>query len=245
MDMTAGFIPLAPQLDASTPTDPTPAARRTPAAPNRSLEADPRLMMAHHPLNPRCERIRMLRTELLLRRGLSERANTIALLSPHAGEGRSLLAAELALAFAETGCPTLLVDGDLRHPHLHRFFGAKNVLGLAQAIETDREPNLQGVQGMPRMSVLTAGVVSGNPLELLTSRVFANMIENWRNNFEFIVIDTAPAGHYSDGLAVASLAGNVLALSRAQHTPYKDMQDMLRRLASTRSEILGAVINHF
>ena len=71
------------------------------------------------------------------------------------------------------------------------------------------------------------------------------MIDEWRDTFKFVVIDTAPAKNFSDGLAVASLAGRVLALSRAQHTPYKEMQDMLRRLTATRSQILGAVINHF
>jgi receptor protein-tyrosine kinase len=71
------------------------------------------------------------------------------------------------------------------------------------------------------------------------------MVEDWRDNFEFVVIDTAPVKQFSDALAVASFVGRVLTLSRAQHTPYKDMQDMLRRLAATRSQILGAVISHF
>ena len=71
------------------------------------------------------------------------------------------------------------------------------------------------------------------------------MIEDWRDNFEFVVIDTAPVMHFSDGLAVANFVGRVLTLSRAQHTSYRAMQDMLRRLAATRSQILGAVISHF
>ena len=59
------------------------------------------------------------------------------------------------------------------------------------------------------------------------------------------MIDTAPIARFSDALAVANLVGRVLVLSRAQHTPYREMQNMLRRLAATRSEILGAVISHF
>lgn len=203
------------------------------------------LIMAHDPYDPRCEKIRALRTELLLRRELNDRADIVALLSPCAGEGRSLLAAELAIAFAQTGRPTLLVDADLRRPQQHSLFGTDNREGLSQAIEYEVPPLLHTVQGLRRMSVLTAGAVPSNPLELLSSRGFASMIEEWRNNFEFVVIDTAPIKQYSDGLAVARLVGRVLALSRAQHTPYKDMQDMLRRLAATHSQILGAVISHF
>ncbi len=209
------------------------------------LEPDERLIMAHDPYDPRCEKIRALRTELLLRRESIDRADIVALLSPCAGEGRSLLAADLAIAFAQMGRPTLLVDADMRHPQQHVFFSADNRQGLAQAIESGVKPPLPTVQGLPHMSVLTAGAIPHNPLELLSSARFASMIEDWSNNFEFIVIDTAPVMHFSDGLAVASLVGRVLALSRAQHTPYKDMQDMLRRLAATRSQILGAVISHF
>jgi receptor protein-tyrosine kinase len=209
------------------------------------VEPDDRLIMAHDPYDPRCEKIRALRTELLLRRESPDRADIVALLSPCAGEGRSQLAAELGIAFAQTGRPTLLVDADLRRPQQHLLFGTDNRQGLSQAIESGADPYLHTVRGLPRMSVLTSGAVPSNPLELLSSRSFASMIEDWRDNFEFVVIDTAPVMHYSDGLAVANLVGRVLALSRAQHTPYKDMQDMLRRLAATRSRILGAVISHF
>lgn len=209
------------------------------------VEPDERLIIAHDPYDPHCEKIRALRTELLLRRSSRERADIVALLSPCAGEGRSHLAAELAIAFAQTGRPTLLVDADLRRPSQHFLFGTDNRQGLSQAIEYGIKPLLHTVHGFPRMSVLTAGVVRNNPLELLSSSSFDALIEDWRENFDFVVIDTAPVMQYSDGLAVASLVGRVLTLSRAQHTPYKDMQDMLRRLAATRSQILGAVINHF
>jgi receptor protein-tyrosine kinase len=209
------------------------------------VEPDQRLIMAHDPCDPRCEKIRALRTELLLRRDPSDRSNVVALLSPCAGEGRSLLAAELAIAFAQTGHPTLLVDADLRRPQQHVLFGAHNRQGLSQAIESGTPPHLHAVRGLARMSVLTAGVVPHDPLELLSSRRFAALMDEWRDKFEFVVIDTAPVGHFSDGLAVASLAGRVLTLSRAQHTRASDMRDMLRRLATTRSQILGAVISHF
>jgi receptor protein-tyrosine kinase len=211
----------------------------------RMVEPDEQLLMVHDPYDPRCENIRALRTELLLRRESTDTADIVALLSPCAGEGRSLLAAELAIAFAQLGRPTLLVDADFRRPQQHLFFGTDNNQGLSQAIENGVKPHLHTVRGVPRMSVLTAGSISHNPLELLSSNNFASMIDDWRENFKFIVMDTAPVKHFSDGLAVASLVGRVLVLSRAQHTPYKDMRDMLRRLTTTRSHVLGAVISHF
>jgi Mrp family chromosome partitioning ATPase len=71
------------------------------------------------------------------------------------------------------------------------------------------------------------------------------MIDEWRSRFDFVIIDTPALTRFSDGLAVASLAGRVLAVSRARHTLAKDSRDMVRHLATTRSEIVGAVINHF
>lgn len=225
--------------------DPSSSARHAMSPTMQMVAPDKRLVIAHDRYDPRCERIGALRTELLLRRESPDRADIIALLSPCASEGRSLLAAELAIAFAQTGRPTLLVDADLRRPQQHLHFGTDNRKGLSQAIEFGIKPQLHTVEGLPLMSVLTAGPVPANPLELLSSRYFSTMVEDWRDNFEFVVIDTPPVAHFSDGLAVARLVGRVLALSRAQRTPYKDMNNMLRRLAATRSQILGAVISHF
>ena len=204
-----------------------------------------KLALAHDPYNARSEQVRALRTELLLRSDGTDRANIVALLSPCAGEGRSQLAAELAISFAQLGRPTLLVDADLRHPQQHVLFGADNRRGLARAITEGSPIHPYATEGLPSLSLLTAGPVPPNPLELLSGSRFEELIEQWRDRYEFIVMDTAPIQQYSDGLAVATVVGRVVALSRACHTPYSHMKLMMRRLAATRSRILGAVVNHF
>jgi protein-tyrosine kinase len=204
----------------------------------------PNLLIAHDPFAPHCEKIRALRTELLLRREAVGEADIVALLSPGTRDGRSHLAAELAIAFAQLGRPTLLVDADLRNPTQHLLFSASNQTGLAQAIEHGNM-HFHAVEGLRQLSLMTAGPTPDNPLELLLDSRFAAMIDEWRNTYDFVVVDTAPTARYSDGLAVANLVKRVLALSRARHTSYKDSSDMLRRLAATHSRIVGAVINHF
>jgi len=210
----------------------------------RSARPAPRLLIAHDPYDPHCERIRALRTELVLRRPAAG-AESIALLSPGGGEGRSQLAAELAIAFSQLGRPTLLVDADLRNPAQHLLFEASNQVGLVQAIEQADSPCLHPVEGHRHLSLLTAGPAPDNPLELLLNSRFAALMEEWRHSFDFVIVDTAPVTHYSDALAVASLVGRVLALCRARRTSYRDTRDMLRRLAETRTQVVGAVINHF
>jgi protein-tyrosine kinase len=203
-----------------------------------------RLLMPYDPFDSRSEKVRMLRTELVLRHEGREGANMMAMLSPRGGEGRSQVAAELAVAFAQLGRRTLLVDADLRRPSQHILFMAKNHLGLAQALARGEAPRLRPVDGLDALSIVTSGPTPRNPLELLSDRTFANLVEAWRTQFDYVVIDTPPA-HYADALAIASVVQRVVALTRSGHTPYAETRDMLRRLTATGSEVLGAVINHF
>lgn len=213
----------------------------------RMLKPDRQLLVAHDPFSPRSETIRALRTELLLRHEAenAQGANSFAVVSPCAGEGRSLLAAELAIAFAQLGQSTLLVDADLRRSRQHRLFDIDNEQGLAQAIVVDGVPYVHPVSNLPHMSLLTSGKATPSPLELLSDRRYADLVNGWRRRYMHVVIDTPPAAQFSDALASAALCGRVLMLSRAKHTPYRATREMLRRLSATQSRILGAVISHF
>jgi protein-tyrosine kinase len=185
----------------------------------RFAKPTPRLAGAYDSFDPRCEKIRALRTELLLRREPGDRAEVIALLSPGTGDGRSQLAAELAIAFAQLDRPTLLVDADLRQPSQHLLFAADNKSGLSQAIEHGSTPYFHPVEGLRHLSLLTAGPTPDNALELLLNKRFAALIEEWRESFDFVVLDTAPITQYSDGLAVASLVKRVLVFVRRSWAP--------------------------
>jgi receptor protein-tyrosine kinase len=204
-----------------------------------------KLILAHDSENPRSERLRALRTELLLLHESGRGANMVAVVSAGSGEGRSQLAAELAISFAQLGRRTLLVDADMRKPSQHELFGSTNQHGLSQAIAHNEKPFFHPVLGLPLMHLLTAGPVPPNPLELLSDGRFSNLLNDWRNAYEFIVLDTPPVDQCADGLAVATMAARVLVLSRASHTTFKSTRSLLRRLATTQSKLLGAVINHF
>lgn len=209
------------------------------------LEPCEQIILAHQPDHPHSETVRSLRTELLLRCKARRGAGIMALLSPCAREGRSLLAAELALAFAQLERRTLLVDADLRKPSQHLLFGTENDMGLAQALTAGGRHHFHGVRGLPEMTLMTSGDIPQNPLELLSGHGFERALSQWRRNFEFIILDTPPTSQYSDALAVASAAGSVLVLGRAEATRFSDLSEIRRNLSSTQSHILGAVINRF
>jgi receptor protein-tyrosine kinase len=210
------------------------------------LKPGKELILPHDPYNIRSETIRSLRTELLMRTSGRRGAAIFALLSCDTGEGRSQLCAELAIAFAQLGSRTLLVDADMRRPHQHVFFGADNSIGLAQALVDGATPTrLYGVEGVPQMGLLTAGPPPPNPLELLSSSRFERLASEWRRSYEFVVIDTPPAAQFSDGLPIATVAGNVVVVGKKNATSFKALTELQRKLGTTNARVVGAVINEF
>jgi receptor protein-tyrosine kinase len=205
----------------------------------------PQLAHMLDPNNARSEKIRVLRTELLLLNESHKSANIVSLVSPDTGEGRSQLAAELAISFAQLGRRTLLIDADMRRPRQHVLFGSNNEHGLSIALAQNTRPYLHPVTGLPGLFVCTAGAVPSNPLELLSDGRFAKLMSEWRSAYEFIVIDTPPASQSADALAVATVTGRVLLLSRTQHSSYKSTKEMMKRLTTTQAKILGAVMSDF
>lgn len=205
----------------------------------------PQLVIAHNPDCEHSEQLRALRTDLLLLSDLHNQANLLTILSPCAGEGRSQLAAEIAIAFSQLGRRTLLVDADLRKPGQHLLFSAPNDWGLGQCLAFGERISVYDVHGLPFLSMLAAGPAVPNPLELLSGNRLGPLIQTWRYHYDFVVIDTPPVSQYADGLAVATLARRVLITGRQAVTPYKQMKGMLRRIAMTQSQVLGAVLNEF
>jgi receptor protein-tyrosine kinase len=209
------------------------------------LNPCPELLLTSGPRHPRSEAIRALRTRLLLARDGARHAGMFAVMSPCAGEGRSQLCAELAIAFAQLGRTTLLIDADLRNPRQHRLFGEHNRSGLAQALHRNEAPWIHGISGIAPLALLTSGGVPSNPLELLSASRFEQIVAGCRRDFEFVVIDTPPATRYSDALAIAAVAGRVLIATRARATSFEALSEMVRQLAATPTHVAGAVINRF
>jgi len=203
------------------------------------------LCYLNDPKDPRAGRIVTLRNRILSRCEGSPTTVVMAVTSPAAGEGRTRLAAELAISFAQHSRATLLIDADLRRPQLHLLFDAGDRPGLAQSLETGAAPYLSTVGGVPGLHLLAAGSVRRNPMDLLSHERFPRLMENWRSRFELVVLDTPPLTLYADGLVIAGLAGRALMVARAGHTPSRLVEGMLRRLDGARSDVVGTVLNHF
>jgi len=203
------------------------------------------LLLANQPDSPHSETVRTLRTELLMRTSGRRGAAIFALLSPGQQEGRSQLCAELAIAFAQLGGRTLLVDADMRRPRQHVLFGCDNDIGLAQALVDSNSLRIRRVEGFENMGLLPSGCLPPNPLELLSGPRFERLVGDWRRSYEFVLVDTPPVGQYSDGLTVATAAGSVIVLGRRNITSFSAMSELQRKVENTYARVVGAVLNQF
>ena len=215
----------------------------TPASEGPSRE----LVAAFAPFHPRTEELRALRTQLLIRWYNPEQGRkSLVVASPESAEGRSYLAANLAVVFSQLGARTLLVDADMRKPRQHQIFGLPEGHGLSTLLSgrSDHKATFP-VPGMNRLSVLPAGPLPPNPQELLSRPVFAAFMKDLQSIYDVIIIDTPPSGKYADVQSVTFRACDALVVARKNHTTVATTQKVIRELAGTGARVVGTVVNEY
>jgi chain length determinant protein tyrosine kinase EpsG len=205
------------------------------------------LVVAYEPFHPRAEELRALRTQLLIRWSKAGvKQPVLAIVSPGPGEGRSYVAANLAVAFSQVGERVLLIDADLRTPRLHRIFNVPDRIGLSAVLSgrADRGAVVP-VSEFGSLSLLPAGACPPNPQELLLRPSFAALLDELSIDFDVILFDTPPAKLYADAQSLAFRAGSVMVLARKDHTRLADATSVIRGLSDTGARIVGTVFNAF
>jgi capsular exopolysaccharide synthesis family protein len=239
-------------LSRSVSTNATRANDNDYAGHSTAIVNDERLEFNHVPrrtmLSRHGDQIRKLRTEILMRHGYHNTAPlAFSIVSPSAGDGRSLLAAELAVSLSQLGRATLLIDADMRKNVGHsRFFDKHRQVGLAQALESGTTPDFIQVKGNSYLSVLDAGdAPTFNPTELLSSEQFYSFVTTVLNLFRFVIVDTPPFTTSSDASIVSTIVGRALTVHRAPHNTYADTRSMLDGLSRSGAVVIGGVLNRF
>ncbi|MEO8166299.1 MAG: polysaccharide biosynthesis tyrosine autokinase, partial [Betaproteobacteria bacterium] len=172
------------------------------------------------------------------------RHKMLAIVSPGSGEGRSYVAANLAVAFSQLGERTLLIDADLRAPRQHRIFNTPDRIGLSAVLSGRADSS--AVVPLPQfgtLSLLPAGACPPNPQELLLRPALAALLGELRNEFDVILFDTPPAGLYADAQSVGFRAGSAIVLARKDHTSIADTNNTIRVLSDTGTRVVGTVFN--
>jgi len=205
------------------------------------------LIAAWDPFHPVVEELRGVRTQLLIR-WYDPAANrrTLAITSPCAREGRSFVAANLAVVFSQLGQRTLLIDADFRAPRQQSIFNIPDRFGLSSVLSGRADLSAASpVSGLAGLAVLPAGPLPPNPLELLSRGSFAALLGKAQTEYDTILIDTPPAVEYADAQCVAFRAGDTLLVSRKDVTRLADTERAVREISDASARVVGTLVNAF
>jgi succinoglycan biosynthesis transport protein ExoP len=215
------------------------------ASSGEELQERGRLISLSAPASPTAEAYRALRSSILLS-AIDNPLKTLVMTSAFMSEGKSTLSANIAVMLAQRGERVLIVDADLRRSTLHLLFGIQRpTQGLTNLLsrQSDDSVYLQPVEELPTLTYLPSGVVPPNPAELLASQRMAEMMRNWAEEYDRVIIDTAPVLAVSDSLALAARADSVLLVVRAGVTRKKALLRTRELLRRVNAHLLGAVVN--
>ena len=168
----------------------------------------------------------------------------IAVVSSEAAEGRSTVAMNLALAFAEAGRQTLLIDADLRRPRIAEYLGIEGAVGLSDVLaqQVDLDTALQ-TWGEQKLHVLASGSLPPHPSELLGSRQMADLVARLRSEFDITIIDTPPLRSVTDGVIAGLLSDGAIVVVCNGRTSRAQLGRALQALRAVDVPVLGAVRN--
>jgi polysaccharide biosynthesis transport protein len=189
------------------------------------------------------EAFRAVRTNVLFSTA-EEGARSVVITSTGPGEGKSLVASNLAVSLAQAGQRVLLIDADMRKPKAHEIFrfnqepGLSNVMvGSAKASEAVRKTAVQGLWA------LMAGRIPPNPAELLGAQRFRDFMTSLEAHFDWIVIDTPPIMAVTDASLVAHNATGVVFVIGAEMTSRHAAKRALEQLGQANARLIGSVLN--
>jgi capsular exopolysaccharide synthesis family protein len=189
------------------------------------------------------EAVRTIRNTILLS-DFEGRLRSIVLTSAAPSEGKTTMAAHLAIANADRGKKTLIVDGDLRRPSLHTKFGLTPREGLSNVLtgELSWQEVVLPVEGRPNLSVLPAGLGSHRAADLIGPRL-STLLDEFAKEYDLVILDSPPLLGFAECLQMATAADGVLIISRAGETRRKAVAEVISVLNRLRANIIGVVLN--
>jgi capsular exopolysaccharide synthesis family protein len=189
------------------------------------------------------EAYRTLRTNLLFSQAAHE-LRLIVVTSATPGEGKSTTAANLAVSFAQNGLDVLLIDCDLRRPRLHEFFGLERQPGLTELVlGRAKSGQVLCATRTEKLTVLPSGTLPPNPSEFLGSGRMREVLDEFKQRFEMVILDTPPLLAAADAAPLGAVSDGVVFVIRAGATDRKAAQFALRQLDNVGARVLGAVLN--
>ncbi len=189
------------------------------------------------------EAVRMIRNTIFIG-DFEQQLRSIVLTSAEPGEGKTTLAAHLAISNAARGKTTLLVDGDLRRPGLHARFGLTPREGLSNVLtgELPWQDVVVPIDGRPNLHLLPSGPGSHRAADLVGHKLFS-LLDEFAKEYDLVILDSPPLLGFAECLQMATAADGVVVISRAGQTKRKAVASVITTLKRLRANVIGVVLN--
>jgi capsular exopolysaccharide synthesis family protein len=189
------------------------------------------------------EAIRTLRNSILLA-DFDRRLRSLLVTSASPGEGKSTIAAHLAVSHAQQGHRTLLIDGDMRRPSVHRRFEIPSVLGLSNVLvsELPWQDAVVKLPHLPGLDVMPAGPTSRRAADLV-GRGLQQVLEEASAEYDLVILDAPPLLGFAEPLQMATVVDGVLVVTRAGETSRKAVASVVATLRRLRAAVVGVVLS--
>jgi len=197
---------------------------------------------AHHPV---LDDLRALRNQILLRWLTAEhqRNRTVAIMGVGRGEGRTFIAANLAVTFSQMGQRTLLIDADLRRGRLHTLFGTPNQQGLGAMLAARNTHNaLHRIEGLRDLQVIGTGGEPPNPQDLLSRESFTTLLDGFAGSHDVVILDTPAAQEGPEAAVIAARARGVVLVARKDVTELPALAALAEQTRAAGATVIGTVL---
>lgn len=201
-----------------------------------------RLATLDDPFSVEADAFRVLGAEMEII-GAGKTMRTVMVLNAQPSESRNTIAANWALVHARQGRAVILMDGDLKHPHLHSLFGMENDQGLAELLngQFDADGVLHAVKDVDGLSLIPAGVAKEDGRAWMNAEQWKRLLADLRERADLLIVD-APSADVADALILAAEVNAVLLAVNAGGTHVEIARTTLRRFQLIGANIVGAVL---
>ena len=200
------------------------------------------LVVETKPKSVIAESYRTLRTNIQYS-SFDKKYKSIVITSSEQGEGKSTTAANLALSLAQGEKKVVLIDCDLRKPSIHKKFKVSNATGLSDVlIGKELLSNTLKRHG-ENLLILPSGKIPPNPSEMLSSKAMSNLLEELKEDFDYIIIDTPPVQAVTDSQILSTKVDGTLLVIRAKETKRESVHNAVNLLKKVNAHIMGTVLN--
>ncbi|MCC4722363.1 CpsD/CapB family tyrosine-protein kinase [Salinicoccus sp. RF5] len=212
---------------------------------SRNYVSGPRqLIVEKQPKSPVSEQFRTVRTNIMYS-NIDTEIKTVLVTSATPGAGKSTTAANLAVAYAQSGKRTVLIDADLRRPTMHYTFEMTNQRGMSTAIVNDVPvENIVRETEIENLDLITSGPIPPNPSELLSSNKMMHLLKTFSMHYDMVIIDSPPLLAVTDAQVLSKITDGTVLVTNVAENNRDRLREAKDLLDKADANILGVVMNN-